>query len=687
MSASPYPYDTLFVESESAAAAPPGAPILTDEQVRRWNEEGFLFLDGVWPAELIARASEESHAVFPQPPPGDVAAAAEIAAQVLAGSMTAPGIAGDAINFPSLHAPATNEVTLHERCWKVVEQLLGTDDLRLAESIVISKYGANGQETPWHESGDAGITGDQQLHQDYSSDTLLIPPPIDPARGRFCEGVQCLLYYTDTDPHNGGPTMGVWDDGPIPESEWQRDYKTLRTIRGDEPEPLKTNISRGAAVRPDLYARERPLRCRRGTAVFYRYELWHRGSAMKPGGLRIMHSFAFRRADCPWLGGVAAGYGLEVSRMPRSWVAGLTVAQRNLLGFPQVGDPYWTADTINGVAEHYGGHHDPESNPEGIDMTPYAEACPELADRQDSAVAAGATGAAVAAALSDLMEEDRDGGSAIPIADDSSERDECPPVPGRWHFNPSTKFLAPERVAFPDGGADPASDGTVLSPAQIKRWHESGLLLLDGLFPQDLVAAATAAAAEHGDEGGQYPYSGGLEVFNDITLHPNLLTAAAQILEDDDMRIYNGKVVMLSRFVALPASLILNASPLRSAYHVQEGEPRPARRTASLRAGGAGPASGLFKQYARGPQARPRAHRGRLLHLLLLRYRGARRRHLRSARPGSEGGSGGEQGAEDVRDERLRRRQRAQPPLPDGQLQVWDPAGQHAPAVRSRDGG
>ena len=40
MSASPYPYDTLFVESEAAAAAPPGAPIPTDEQVRRWNEEG-----------------------------------------------------------------------------------------------------------------------------------------------------------------------------------------------------------------------------------------------------------------------------------------------------------------------------------------------------------------------------------------------------------------------------------------------------------------------------------------------------------------------------------------------------------------------------------------------------------------------------------------------------------------------
>jgi hypothetical protein len=351
MSAAPYPYDTLFVEPEPVAPADAaaGSDMLTAEQVERWNSDGFLFLTGVWPEALMRRASAESLEAFPQPPPGDVEAAAAIA----------DAVAGENIVFPSLSAPATNEVALHARCWKVVEQLLGTDDLRLAESIVISKYGAHGQEVPWHAAGEAGVTGDQQLHQDYSSDTLLIPPPTDCARGRYLEGVQCLLYYTDTDAGNGGPTMGVWDDGPTAEGEWQRDYNTLTTIRGTEPEPLRSRLTSNAQrppdVRPDLYGRERPLRCRVGTAVFYRYELWHRGSAMKPGGLRIMHSFAFRRADAPWLGGVAAGYGLEVSRMPRSWVAGLTVAQRNLLGFPQPGDAYWTADTIEGVADHYPG--------------------------------------------------------------------------------------------------------------------------------------------------------------------------------------------------------------------------------------------------------------------------------------------------------------------------------------------
>eukprot|EP01052_Picozoa_sp_SAG31_P014307 SAG31_NODE_884_length_11256_cov_2.889666_7_plen_194_part_00 len=171
---------------------------------------------------------------------------------------------------------------LIEKVSPLVEQLLGTADLRIAESTIISKYGAAGQQLPWHSPTPDGATGDQQLHQDYSSDTLLIPPPV--RAGESCEGIQCLLYYTDVH-ENGGPTMGVWDDGAVAEDGWQRDYHRMRTHRGVEPAELLSRIKAGSDVRPDLYARERPLRCVVGSAVFYRYELWHRGSAMKPGGL------------------------------------------------------------------------------------------------------------------------------------------------------------------------------------------------------------------------------------------------------------------------------------------------------------------------------------------------------------------------------------------------------------------
>jgi hypothetical protein len=187
-------------------------------------------------------------------------------------------------------------------------------------------------------------------------------------------------------------------------------------------------------------------------------------------------------------------------------------------------------------------------------MSEYIDARAELSEKIDRRLASAAGGSMIADTLAEMMREEQTEDEGVSIADylvsegdaDATEtsaavrRDELPPVPGRWHFNSDTAFLAPERVAFPNGGADPARDGVVLSPDQIERWHEDGLLVLDGLLPDDLVAACAAAAAAHGDEGGQYPYTAGpMNVFNEVTLHKNLLTAAAQILEDDDMRIYN----------------------------------------------------------------------------------------------------------------------------------------------------
>ena len=252
---------------------------------------------------------------------------------------------------------------------------------------------------------------------------------------------------------------------------------------------------------------------------------------MKPAGLRIMHSFAFRRADAPWLGGVGAGYGLECSRMPRDWHSGKITRgnlperppQHNVIadpgipltdcccvcsrvvGWPEPGDPYWTVDTLHGVAEHY----------PGIDLSPYSVGVLML-------------GSNTAQEL-DLV----DGEQGMLTV----EREALPPLDKthRWHFEPETEYLSPEAAAFSADG----SDGP-LSAAQVNRFEREGLLLLDGLFPVELVAEAAEAAQSYGQLGGQYPYSDELECFNTITLHPHLLTAASQLLQGEtDLRIYN----------------------------------------------------------------------------------------------------------------------------------------------------
>ena len=156
---SPYPYDTHFVEPEPAL--PLSSPdVITPEQLARWKSTGFLFLTGVWPDELIQRAAAESLQVYPQPPPHDVDAASRLAV----GNSFESG-RGMETFFPSLAVPATNEVTMHPRNWRLQAQLLGTEDLRLVEAAVIAKYGAEGQQQPWDQPHGA-VTGDQFLHQD-----------------------------------------------------------------------------------------------------------------------------------------------------------------------------------------------------------------------------------------------------------------------------------------------------------------------------------------------------------------------------------------------------------------------------------------------------------------------------------------------------------------------------------------
>jgi ectoine hydroxylase-related dioxygenase (phytanoyl-CoA dioxygenase family) len=84
------------------------------------------------------------------------------------------------------------------------------------------------------------------------------------------------------------------------------------------------------------------------------------------------------------------------------------------------------------------------------------------------------------------------------------------------------------------------SAGAPLSPAQIESWRSEGAVVVEGLVPIDLVMAARAEAitglarpdddsADFGSDG-QYVFPSECESLNSVTLHPQLLTAVAQLL-------------------------------------------------------------------------------------------------------------------------------------------------------------
>ena len=120
-----------------------------------------------------------------------------------------------------------------------------------------------------------------------------------------------------------------------------------------------------------------------------------------------------------------------------------------------------------------------------------------------------------------------------------------PPRPPRW-------AIAEDVSSRPDEA--------ILTPAQVKQFREQRYLVLDGVYPEDLVqqgiachtahfpapaadGSDTAELAEgHSGFGGigtdrEFPFDEEHNVFNTMTLHPRALSAAAQLLDTPVLRI------------------------------------------------------------------------------------------------------------------------------------------------------
>ena len=104
------------------------------------------------------------------------------------------------------------------------------------------------------------------------------------------------------------------------------------------------------------------------------------------------------------------------------------------------------------------------------------------------------------------------------------------------------RFLFADRLGDSTEGSQ---NDFVLNSEQVESWRSAGYLLLDGLFPDDLIATlatdaeaaypkpATAAARSITDFGseGDFVFPSGSAAFNTVTLHPRLLGAIAQLLD------------------------------------------------------------------------------------------------------------------------------------------------------------
>jgi len=282
------------------------------------GERGFALIPDFLAGERLDRAVADIAEYFPDPEDGAVDAAGV-------------GALKHAVPFP-FTSNALNRLPLDPQVIDVAGRLTGTRDILLTSAFVQAKYGTA-----------YGATTDQSLHNDAWAVNSLLPPRTDGAYQRLFG----IVYLTDV-------TAGT--------------APTYVAGRADDlGVPLITSQDRATyseSEYPALYDRERPVEAPKGSLLLFTGDLVHRGSAYRDRyGRRLALFFNLHSAAARWTGKhlwammpASPGWGTF-----QELIVGLAPHQRQVLGFPEPGDPYWPADTARRLAELY----------PGIDTTPY----------------------------------------------------------------------------------------------------------------------------------------------------------------------------------------------------------------------------------------------------------------------------------------------------------------------------
>jgi ectoine hydroxylase-related dioxygenase (phytanoyl-CoA dioxygenase family) len=217
------------------------------------------------------------------------------------------------VEFP-FAGDALNDISTHPELIAFVERLLGTNEVMLSQAAIWAKYAGTGD-------------FDQGMHLDYQGNTLVVPRDDGDYRQ-----VNMILYYSDVT-EELGPTYVV-------SQEKTRDLPLWPTHR-----PRKKNEK--------LYDHERPILAKAGDLLIFSMRTWHRASDMTADfGGRFSHHFVWRSAKHNF-----QGYHLwsRVGENPdlQRFIESAMPRQREVLGFPKIGDDYWNDQTIDAVQLRY----------------------------------------------------------------------------------------------------------------------------------------------------------------------------------------------------------------------------------------------------------------------------------------------------------------------------------------------
>jgi Phytanoyl-CoA dioxygenase (PhyH) len=287
--------------------------LVSSDKRRSWDEDGWFVLERALPAQELAAAQNAVSKLFPS------------AADARSGDKFEPWRSWDASwpEFP-FRSRSLNRLVVSDLLVGLARLLLGTIDVRMYLAIVTAKYA--GQPSEYN----------QLLHADYPNHTLTVPRS-EPGYGQM----ETFVYLSDVTPANGATRfVSRRHTRHIPVEEHTLnldDYGELYEVPGDASAPA-------------------------GSIVVYQPDVYHRSVDFDdPTRARFMLHVSYKPANMEW-GGYQAWPFKGFSAEWHNFVQQATPQQLTVLGFPAPGHPFWTTETLAGVARRY-----PE-----LDLTPWA---------------------------------------------------------------------------------------------------------------------------------------------------------------------------------------------------------------------------------------------------------------------------------------------------------------------------